>query len=338
MSARVAGFPNPTEVQKQIISSIERNAGKPGFDVGIRSIYSAPADKYVTMNPFVANIFKPFNTHTVNDIQPAPLWSEKFNDYPWEDVGGHRQHHEMHEVTEAYRARSYFHPPYRGPWMIMSSEELATLWHPPTASVRTSGPCAHRLDHLVAARRTSRSSMLFGYAGFLYEAIRAHVMERPARACGRRARHSCACPWRALCPALRVPDRRKRRASFRRDVPAGGERARRRARRLVGASSCLRLRASPAPIPRLQAGRYAFPAPEGAAIVLYRLANGATETPAKRVTFPEGSTAREMSEALAGPRSRASTPRHSSRSRSPTRASSFLIRTIFRKTRRRRKR
>lgn len=130
-------FPNATEVQKQVIASIERNAGKPGFDVGIRSIYSAPADKYQTMNPFVANIWKPFNTHTTNAILPAPLWSEKFNDYPWEDIGGFRQAREMKEAVEFYRFRSFFHPPYRGPWMVMSAEELASIWHPPSSTVQT---------------------------------------------------------------------------------------------------------------------------------------------------------------------------------------------------------
>lgn len=133
------GFPNPTEVQKQVIAAIERNAGKAGFDVGIRSIYSAPADKYQTMNPFVANIFKPYNTDLLNALLPAALWSEKFNDYPWEDIGGFRQRFEMQEAVEVFRQRSYFHPPYRGPWMVMSSEELASIYHIPSSTVRTPG-------------------------------------------------------------------------------------------------------------------------------------------------------------------------------------------------------
>ncbi|MGB4076585.1 MAG: hypothetical protein WBK28_02680, partial [Minisyncoccia bacterium] len=114
----IVGFPNPTEVQKEIIAAVERNIGKPGFDVGIRGIYSAPKDKYYgTMNAFTANIFKPFISERYNQLKPAPLFSEKFNDYPWEDVGGYRQRAEMHEALEAFRARSYFHHPYRGPWM-----------------------------------------------------------------------------------------------------------------------------------------------------------------------------------------------------------------------------
>lgn len=136
----VSGFPNPTDAERELIAAIERNVGKPAFDVGIRSIYSAPQDKYYgTMNAFTANMFKAFISERFNQLKPAPLWSEKFNDFPWEDIGGFRQRAEMHEVLEAYRSRSYFHPPYRGPWLIMSAEELATLFHIPSSTVKAPG-------------------------------------------------------------------------------------------------------------------------------------------------------------------------------------------------------
>lgn len=136
----VSGFPNPTEAQKELIAAVERNTGKAGFDVGIRSIYSAPKEKYYgTMNAFTANIFKPYVSERFNQIVPAPLWDEKFNDYPWEDIGGYRRKAEMKEVLEFYRARSYFHPPYRGPWMILSSEELATIYHFPNSEAKAPG-------------------------------------------------------------------------------------------------------------------------------------------------------------------------------------------------------
>lgn len=136
----VEGFPNPTESQKEVIAAIERNVGKPAFDVGIRSIYSAPsATYYGTMNAFTANIFKVYISERFNQIKPAPLWSEKFNDFPWEDIGGLRQKAEMHEALEVYRARSYFHPPYRGPWHVYSAEELATIFHIPSSTVKAPG-------------------------------------------------------------------------------------------------------------------------------------------------------------------------------------------------------
>jgi hypothetical protein len=133
----VSGFPNPTDVQKEKMAAVERNVGRLAYDVGIRSIYSAPVDQYKSMNPFVANMFKPVNTANYNSIVPAAVWTEKFNDYPWEDIGGKRQRFENKEAVEFYRMRSFYHPPYRGVWMTMSTEELATIFHFPSSIVKT---------------------------------------------------------------------------------------------------------------------------------------------------------------------------------------------------------
>lgn len=131
-----SGFPMPTDTNMELMSAIERNIGKPGFDVGVRAIYSGPIDKYTTANPFIANIFKSFNSEMYNGIMPnTQTFSEKYNDYPWEDIGGRRQARDMHEAVMVYRLRSFFHPPYRGDFFVMSSEELATLFHIPTRAV-----------------------------------------------------------------------------------------------------------------------------------------------------------------------------------------------------------
>ncbi len=132
------GFPNPTEGQKDRIKAIERNIGKLGLDMGIRSIYCAPGDAYhKSMGSLMTNIFKPFASEQYNQIKPAPRWSEHFNDYPWEDPGGHHLSHAMHTVLEFYRRRAFFHPPYSGNWSTVSIEELATLFHVPSGSVTT---------------------------------------------------------------------------------------------------------------------------------------------------------------------------------------------------------
>ena len=51
-------------------------------------------------------------------------------------TGRHKQH-EHEKLVEFYRRRSYFHDPYVGPWMILSAEELATLFHIPSSTVET---------------------------------------------------------------------------------------------------------------------------------------------------------------------------------------------------------
>ncbi len=132
------GFPNPSKGQSETMAAIERNIAKQGFDVGIRGIYTAPQEAYQgSMISFLLSIFKPFNSESYNSIKTAAHFSASFNDYPWEDRGGHLKHHLQEQIVEYYRRRVYFQEPYIGEWMIMSTEEIATLFHVPGANVET---------------------------------------------------------------------------------------------------------------------------------------------------------------------------------------------------------
>ncbi len=131
------GFPNPTKGEQELINAIERNVSKVPFDVGIRAIYMGEGDAFHGSMPgSLGNIFKPFNSETGNGLKWT-RWSIAFNDYPWEDPHGHHHEHAIHSVTDYYRRRAYFHEPYIGPWIVMSSEELASIYHVPSKSVTT---------------------------------------------------------------------------------------------------------------------------------------------------------------------------------------------------------
>jgi hypothetical protein len=133
-------FPNPTRGQTDSIAAIERKASKPIFDVGIRTVYLAPETNFQgIMIPAQINLFKPFSTGQGNSLVLQSVWSGLFNDLPWEDPGGHHKHHAHHAAIQMYRMRAYFFYPYRGKWNNLSTEELATLFHIPTASVTTPG-------------------------------------------------------------------------------------------------------------------------------------------------------------------------------------------------------
>jgi len=134
------GFPNPTKGQIDQIAALERNVAKQGFDVGIRAIYTAPKDAYKgVMITHQLSLFKPFNSETYNSLGAQSLFSAKFGDYPWEDPHGHHAHDEKVRITEYYRRRAFFYSPYVGPKVILSTEELATLYHIPSSSVATPG-------------------------------------------------------------------------------------------------------------------------------------------------------------------------------------------------------
>ena len=131
-------FPNPTKGQSEGMAAVERKANKQIFDVGIRAIYLAPDEAFQgIMIPAMLTMFKPFNNERGNAISPIGRWSAFFNDFPWEDRGGHHKHHLHHQVIPIYRRREYFTSPYKGPWSNMSTEEIATLFHIPSAAVTT---------------------------------------------------------------------------------------------------------------------------------------------------------------------------------------------------------
>ncbi len=131
------GFPNPTKGEQEVINAIERNISKLAFDTGIRAIYMATEGNFHGVMPgAMGMIWKPFNSETLNDIRWT-RWHVAFNDYPWEDPHGHHHAHALHQALDFYRRRSFFHPPYEGEWMVMSTEELATIFHVPSGGVTT---------------------------------------------------------------------------------------------------------------------------------------------------------------------------------------------------------
>ena len=139
-----AGFPNPTKGQSEKIAAIERNVSKLAFDVGARSVYIAKQD---TFNPVMIthmiSLFKPFSTEGWNDINSSD-WLKRFNDYPWEIGASNLKKKYSRRLVEAFRRRQFFHDPFyygipREKVMVMSTEELATVFHIPSHTLETPG-------------------------------------------------------------------------------------------------------------------------------------------------------------------------------------------------------
>lgn len=136
------GFPSPTKGQSDTMAAIERNISKQGFDVGMRVLYTAPKKSYEggkVISFLISGMFKPFANESFNGFKPVGEFDTRFNDYPWEDRGGHLKHHLHLELVDVYRRRAFFHEPYVGHWMTMSTEEIATLFHVPSSSTATPG-------------------------------------------------------------------------------------------------------------------------------------------------------------------------------------------------------
>lgn len=134
------GFPNPTKGQTETIAAIERNMSKLAFDVGGRAIYITAPGRF---NPIIITgmigLFKPFNSEGWNGLK-ATHFGMEFSDYPWEFGNERRKDIFRRQIVQAYRRRQYFHEPFTmsNP-MVMSTEELATIYHIPSSAVGAPG-------------------------------------------------------------------------------------------------------------------------------------------------------------------------------------------------------
>lgn len=129
------GFPNLTKGQMEVISALERSISKPGFDIGLRSIYIAPKDIFNGGNiPMLMSLLKPFNSPTLNSFKPKNNTSF---DYPWQDWNKIRENKLKKDLLYAYKKRSYFFAPQKEKHCILNAEELATIFHFPGTVVGT---------------------------------------------------------------------------------------------------------------------------------------------------------------------------------------------------------
>jgi len=130
-----------TKGERDVIAAIERHSEKVAFDIGIRAIYIAEKQAFNGPNiPALVNILKQYNSNTLNGFRPARATAVNF---PWEEyVGfdgfipyvnfGLKTTEQMKlKLFDLYRSRGYFYGSYRRDPFVLTTEELATLYHFP---------------------------------------------------------------------------------------------------------------------------------------------------------------------------------------------------------------
>jgi len=129
------GFPNPTKGQSELIAAIERNVSKQPFDVGARGIYLARPEVFdgIAISG-LTGVFKQFSSEGWNGFRPSG-WMTQFEDYPWEINASKLKTIIRTRLIEAYRRRQFYHEPFIADTMVMSTEELATIFHIPSGAV-----------------------------------------------------------------------------------------------------------------------------------------------------------------------------------------------------------
>ena len=137
-------LPEPTKGESEKMVAIERNVSKQGFDVGARGVYIAKPEKFnPVMITHMIPLFKPFSSEGWNGIRGS-AWHMRFDDYPWEIFASKAKARYSRKLVEAYRRRQFFYDPFAygilpKDAMVLSTEELATVYHIPSHSVETPG-------------------------------------------------------------------------------------------------------------------------------------------------------------------------------------------------------
>jgi hypothetical protein len=135
-----------SEEQKQTIKLIQRNiqSSQP-WDVGIRALYFAEHEQFDgTTIPGLMSMWQPFGSPGYNSIAPVGNRWQNILDYPWQDFNGMRENAMKIKIFDAYRRRSWFHAPYRFKHVVLTSNELATIFHIPGTVAKT--PTMQRIE------------------------------------------------------------------------------------------------------------------------------------------------------------------------------------------------
>jgi hypothetical protein len=146
-----ARFTPLTEGQTEKMKAIERSMDKPQFSTGMRFIYIAEKDKFrgINITTFI-NMFKQYSSNVHNGFRPSG-WLASF-DYPWQDFRGIRQAKVKKKLIHAYQIREFFYAEYEAPLypfysnpsahthpFVLTAEELATLFHFPSSTIKAPG-------------------------------------------------------------------------------------------------------------------------------------------------------------------------------------------------------
>lgn len=118
-----------SKTESETISAIERSLDKPAFDVGIRTIYLAKKAAFKSEHiTGLTGMFKQYGSNHLNSFAPSNMTDF---DNPWEDFSGDKKVEKKRAMLDAYVNRGYFYPPYKRPHFVLTSEELATIYHFP---------------------------------------------------------------------------------------------------------------------------------------------------------------------------------------------------------------
>lgn len=118
---------------------IGRNMGKHQYHVGMRGVWISKPENFGSHNfNNMRWIWNPMgNPQYMNQMRPR-RWHTPF-DYPYQDLWDLRWNLHAERFFDCYRRRAHFYAPYTLPDNIMSTEVIATFWHPISTAIASPG-------------------------------------------------------------------------------------------------------------------------------------------------------------------------------------------------------
>ncbi len=126
-SGDIRGLP---AAKRELVESIEHGLKKPSFDCGLRVVYRAKRLYFSKERvAWVEHLFDRFSAPERNSFETY----DPRNNIGWPMADALALSPQLREqyYVMLYRARAFFAPPYYGTPFILSTEELATLFHIP---------------------------------------------------------------------------------------------------------------------------------------------------------------------------------------------------------------
>ncbi len=131
-----------------LLKAMRRKLEQHHFQVGMRLIYKAKKEAFTGPRiPLFVNLLHIFSSQLYNSFTLGG-WLAEYN-YPWQDPTGYRQAFDKRRLFYLYQRRAWFTPYYWEDYFVLSSEELATLFHPIGSDVlgqRVSRVAARRVE------------------------------------------------------------------------------------------------------------------------------------------------------------------------------------------------
>lgn len=125
-----------SEMEKRKIEAMERSLNKLAFDCGFRTLYLTKKERFNGVNiGAMIRFFDAFRAPEHNALGVTRGHADF--DYPWQDFRNIRQNAVRKKLFFRYKHRAYFYVPIDQVPVVLSTEELATLWHFPGSIVKT---------------------------------------------------------------------------------------------------------------------------------------------------------------------------------------------------------